>query len=291
MDSARATQMNGGDSTPTKIVLVAGKMKMPDRVGHHDYQAGCALLASLLQQTPGVTAITADDWPENDDILGAARAIVCYSAGAHKHAFVRSPQRLERMQELLDQGVGLVMIHQAVRFPAELANRVVSWTGGVHVLGKAGRGHWPTHHRQFPDHPVTRGVQPWKIKDGWMNEIEFTDGMTGVTPLVWAGKRYGGSSEGGAADVVSWTYDRPGGGRAFCFTGVDAHSAWGVPGVRQLVVNGILWVAGLTVPPTGAPCAVDEMDLRSYLTPRGPRGAVVLAAARRRIRSWGSRLP
>jgi hypothetical protein len=283
--------VTGDDSTPAKIVLVAGKMRVSDRVGHHDYRGGCALLASLLQQTPGVTAITADDWPENDEILGAARAIVCYTAGARKHAFVRSPQRLERMQELVDQGAGLVMIHQAVRYPPELAGLAMSWTGGVHVLGKAGRGHWPTHHREFPDHPVTRGVQPWKIKDGWMNEIEFTEGMNGVTPLVWAGRKYGGSSEGGLADVVSWTYERPDGGRAFCFTGLDAHSAWAVPGVRQLVVNGVLWSAGLTVPLIGAPCDVDDADLRSYLTPRGSGRAVVLEAALRRIRSWGSRLP
>jgi hypothetical protein len=278
--------MTAADSTSVKIVLVAGKVKVPDRIGHHDYLAGCALLASLLEQTPGVSAIRVHDgWPSDEDVFDGARAVVFYTGGGRKHAFVESPQRLARMQGLVDRGVGLVMIHQAVRFPPELAGVAASWIGGAHVLGKAGRGHWPTHHQQFPDHPATRGVQPWKIKDGWMNEIQFTETMSGVTPLIWASEEHAGSSEGGRADVVSWTFERPGGGRSFCFSGLDSHSAWAVPGLRQLIVNGALWSAGLTIPPAGAPCAVSEAALRQDLTPRGSKAALIFGGARRLMRS------
>lgn len=274
--------MTAADSESVKVVLVAGKVKVPDRVGHHDYLAGCALLASLLEQTPGVSAVRVrDGWPADENVFAGAQAIVFYSGGGRKHAFVGSPERLRRMQELVDGGVGLVMIHQAVRYPPELADVAISWIGGAHVLGKAGRGHWPTYHEEFPDHPVTRGVQPWKIKDGWMNQIRFTEGMNGVTPLVWAGEKHGGSSEGGLEDVVSWAFERPGGGRSFCFTGVDAQSAWAVAGVRQLIVNGVLWTAGMTVPPRGAPCAVEEGALIKGLTPRGSRAALLFDTARR----------
>ena len=114
-----------------------------------------------------------------------------------------------------------------------------------------------------------------------MNQIRFVEGMKGVIPLVWASEKYGGSSQGGGPAVVSWAFERPGGGRSFCFTGLDAHSAWAVPGVRQLVVNGVLWSAGLPIPPAGAPCAVEETALRRGLTPRGSRAALLFDAARR----------
>jgi type 1 glutamine amidotransferase len=265
-------------------MLLAGSMKIADKVGHHDYRAGCALLAFLLEQTSGVQAVAVGNgWPDDERVFDTARALVVYTGGGSKHAFIESAQRIERVQELVEQGVGIVMIHQAVRYPPELASQAMTWIGGAHVPGKSGRGHWQTHHREFPQHAVTRGVRPWKIRDGWLNQIQFVDGMTGVTPLIWSSQRYHGSSEGGAADVVSWTYERPNGGRSFSFTGLDAHSAWSVPGVRQLVVNGILWSAGLPVPEDGAPCAVDDAALNSYLTPRQFRGKRVIWTLLRRL--------
>ena len=279
--------MTTEDSHTTTIALLAGTVKVPDRIGHHDYLAGCSLLASLLEQTPGVrTIVVRDGWPEDERVLDAVRSLVIYTGGGRKLPLLGSPGRVECLQRLVDRGVGLVMIHQAVSYPLELAGRAASWIGGAHVAGRSNRGHWPTHHREFPEHPVTRGVEPWKIRDGWLNEIQFTDGLRGVTPLVWSGPRHAGSPAGGPMDVVSWTYDRPGGGRSFCFTGLDAHSAWAAPGVRQLLVNGTLWCAGLTVPEKGAPCAIDDVTLRSYLTPRGSRSEW----ARKLLRRGGRRL-
>jgi hypothetical protein len=267
------------------IVLAAGAVKPRDRVGHHDYLAGCALLAGLLRQTPGVeVALVREGWPEDERILDAARSLVCYSAGGGKQPLLRSAQRIERIERLVERGLGLVMIHQAVSFPPELAERAARWLGGAHVRSRSGRGHWWTHHRDFPAHPATRGVRAWRIRDGWLNEVEFPGGGEGVVPLVWAGRRHRGSRAGGASDVVCWAHERPGGGRAFCFSGLDAHSAWSVPGVRQLVVNGILWSAGLPVPAAGAPCAADAAELGRHLTPRAGRGLRVLAAVTRAAR-------
>jgi hypothetical protein len=268
-----------------RFVLVAGSVKRADRIGHHDYRAGCRLAAFLLAQTAGTHVTVVDDgWPENEDILESARSLVFYTGGLDKHAFLRSTHRIERLQLAIDRGVGIVMLHQAVRYPQALAARVTSWIGGVHVDGRSHRGHWPTHHTAFPPHPVTSGVQPWRIQDGWLNHIQFVDDMHGVTPLVWSSREHGGSPAGGAADIVSWTYDRPDGGRSFCFTGLDAHVAWSVPGVRQLVVNGILWSAGVLVPAGGAPCAADDETVSGYLTPRTAKPRRPLQALWRRFR-------
>lgn len=275
---------------PAKVVLVAGTVKAEDRIGHHDYLAGCRLAAALLQQTPGVVAATAcDGWPNDDDVFDDARAVVFYSGGDQKHAFLQSVERLDLLQRLIHHGVGLVMIHQAVRFPPALAAHAATWIGGAHVGGKAGRGHWRTHHERFPPHPVTRGVEPWTTTDGWLNEIQFGAGMQGITPLLWSGRDHGGSDAGGAADVVAWVYERPGGGRSFCFTGLDAHETWLVPGVRQMLVNGILWSAGLSIPAGGAPAAVAAADVRGYLTPRTVPTSWSLRGLRRRLRRLADR--
>jgi hypothetical protein len=259
-----------------RIVLLAGRMKGADRTGHHDYLAGCALLASLLRRTGVEVTAVREGWPDDERILDAARSLVFYTRGAGKQEFLGSAQRVERLQELVDRGVGIVMIHQALSYPPEWADRALQWLGGAHLGGRSGRGHWWTHHRDFPEHPTTRGVLPWRIRDGWLNGIEFADAGRGIVPLVWSGRRHRGSSEGGTADVVGWAYERPGGGRSFCFTGLDAHSAWSRPGVRRLLVNGILWSAGLDVPAAGAECSVSRSDLRGYLTPRSFRGRRLL---------------
>ena len=103
------------------------------------------------------------------------------------------------------------------------------------------RGHWDSVHDTFPKHAITSGVTPWKINDGWLNHFQFPAEMKGITPLVWSGKEKLGAPEGGDKDVVAWTYNRPSGGRSFSFSGLDAHHAWEQAGMRQLVINGVLW--------------------------------------------------
>ncbi len=273
------------NAEPVKIILIAGKLKIPDRLGHHDYLAGCSLLAALLEQTAGIHTVTIPQgWPEDESVFAGARAIVFYTSGGGKQAFLKSEQRLAHLQQLVDQRVGLVMIHQAVGVPRQFAKQMTSWLGGVHVRGESQEGHWRSRHEEFPAHPTTRGVAPWSIRDGWLNEIQFIDEMRGVTPLVWSGRKHRGSPTGGTSDVVTWAYERPAGGRSFCFTGLDAHTAWAEGGVRQLLVNGTLWAAGLPIPETGAACATEAKALQANLTPRGSRARWVLDFVRRYMR-------
>jgi hypothetical protein len=267
----RTSPALGSTSGAARIVLVAGSVRIEDRPGHHDYLGSCRLLADLLEQTPGVSAVVVrDGWPDEEAVFEGARSIVLYNAGGRKQAHLPSAQRIACVQRHLDEGTGMVAIHRAAHFPPELAERALSWLGGAHLPQLSGRGHWWTRHGALPPHEVTRGVPPWRIRDGWLNGIRFVDGMRGVTPLVWAGRWHRGSPRGGARDVVAWTYESPAGWRAFTFTGLDAHSAWAVTGVRQLLVNGILWSARLPVPETGAPCALVADAIERTATPRRP---------------------
>lgn len=253
----------------TKIVLVAGETALVDVVGHHDYLAGCACLNVLLQQTKGVeTTQVSEGWPTEESVFNDAHSIVFYTDGGGKQAFLEKPSRIAKLQSLIDAKVGIVMIHQAVDFPDSAVEQAKTWLGGAYQKNKSGRGHWDSNHVDFPKHPISRGVTPWKINDGWLNAIQFVDGMKGVTPLVWSGKEYAGSRAGLDADIVAWAYERPNGGRSFSFTGLDAHSAWSLPGMRQLMVNGVLWTAGIEIPEEGATNEVDQAKLAAMLTPR-----------------------
>lgn len=256
-------------SARTKIVLVAGETAKVDVVGHHDYLAGCECLQVLLRKTEGIEPVRVNDgWPQDEHVFDGAKSIVFYTDGGGKQAFLKSPERASRMQSLVDAGVGLVMIHQAVDFPNEYAKQGREWLGGVYLTGKSGRGHWPSRHVDFPEHPITRGVASWQINDGWLNGIQFVDKMEGITPLVWSSKDYEEGRSGIDGHIVSWAYQRPDGGRSFSFSGLDAHSAWDLPGMRQLMVNGVLWSARIEIPEKGAPCQIEKAELQSMQTPR-----------------------
>ncbi len=254
---------------PDRIVLVAGEVTKVDRVGHHDYRGGVLLLQHLIEQNEGVEALVIEEgWPTDPTLFDGAEAIVFYTDGAGKQAYLDSPERIAVIQKLIDAGVGLVSIHQAVEFTPIFADKSMQWIGAFYSPALSGRGHWDSKHTMFPKHPVTRGVVPWEINDGWLNGFKFPDGLAGITPLVWSGKEYLGTREGGDRDIVAWTYDRADGGRSFSFSGLDAHSAWEREGVRQLVTNGVLWTAGREIPDEGAKCDATLEKIQAVLTPR-----------------------
>ena len=255
-----------------RIVLVAGDTAKIDVMGHHDYLAGCRCLEVLLAQTDNVETVRVNGgWPDDKHLFDGASSIVFYTDGGGKQAFLSSPDRIATMQSLVDAKVGIVMIHQAVDFPIEFATQAKTWLGGVYLQGKSGRGHWDSKHIDFPKHPITRGVTPWQTNDGWLNELQFVDKMQGIAPLVWSGKEYEESRPELQTQIVSWAYERPDGGRSFSFTGLDAHSAWGLEGMRQLMINGVLWSAKIDIPDKGAPCQIEKAELESMQTPREPK--------------------
>lgn len=259
-------------TSPAHIVLIAGPVKPHGRTGHHDYDAGCRLLAVLLSRVNGVkTQVVSGGWPSDASILKDAAALVFYDKGGGKQGFLATPERIACLERAAAAGTGMVLIHQTAGFPGEHIDLGKRLFGGVYATGASRRGHWKSEHRDFPDHPITRGVESWNIRDGWLNGIAFTEGMRGITPLVWSGKRCAGSAQGGRDDIVSWAYERPDAGRSFVFTGVDAHSAWSHAGLRRLIVSGILWSAGVEIPETGAPVHADSAMLQSFLTPRRSR--------------------
>jgi hypothetical protein len=251
------------DPSAAKIVVIAGSFSKGG--GEHEYFAGSVLLTKLLKQSPGVfPVLAAEGWPKNERILEGAKTIVFYMDGGGKQP-VLAPERLQLLEKLAARGTGIVHLHQIIDYPKSHTDRILPLIGGVWVPGAGARGHWDGVFDSFVEHPITRGVAPFKENDGFIYKLKFVEGMKGITPLLRTTPPKGTLK--GSEDIVSWAYQRPDGGRSFVFTGCHLHESWGLEGMRRFVTNGILWSAGLDVPSGGAPVALEADELKKHLDP------------------------
>ena len=260
--SANQIEILPTDSKLTKIVLIAGSNVF--KPGEHEYVAGCAVLADLLKQTPGVFPVLALDWPKKPETLAGAKAVVMLFDGGDKHGLLTG-DRMAQVQKLADDGVGLVHMHQLIDYPKELGDRARSWMGAAFEKGFSQRAHWVTEFSKFSDHPVSRGVTPFKIDDGWLFKLKFVPAMQGVTPLLRTVSPKAASQELSDDTIVAWLYNRPNGGRSFTFTGTHLHSSLAEEGYRRLLVNSILWTAKVEIPTAGAPVRLTTEEVSAYL--------------------------
>lgn len=243
------------DTTLAKVVLLAGTPS--NKPGQHEYFAGCALIMDWLKQQPGVWPVmAAEGWPKDESIFKGARCVLCYMDGGEKLALLE-PARWQRISQLMEEGAGLIMLHQAVEVPPAQAAQFKSWMGGVWQKDIGSRGHWDMSFGAIPTHETTRGVQAFSApKDGWLFNLHFAE--KGVTPLLTGQvpdknrTTDDAKAHAGRAEVIAWAYERANGGRSVGFTGCDLHSAWGIESQRRFMVNAILWASKLPVPEGGA---------------------------------------
>ncbi|MGE3821648.1 MAG: ThuA domain-containing protein, partial [Isosphaeraceae bacterium] len=164
-----------------KIVLVAGKPSHGP--GDHEFNAGIKLLAKCLSQVEGVEpVIVTGGWPEDVKVFDGARALVFFMDGGGNHPMIQG-DRLQILQALMDQGVGLVCMHYAVEVPkGKPGDRFLDWIGGYYETGFSTNPHWTAQVARLPEHPITRGVRPFAVKDEWYYNIRFRPEMKGITP-------------------------------------------------------------------------------------------------------------
>jgi hypothetical protein len=255
------------DASLSKIVILAGSFSKGK--GEHEYFAGSALLLKMLKQTPGVAPVmAADGWPKNERILEGAKSIVFYMDGGGKQPLLQ-PEKLQLLEKLAARGVGIVHLHQIIDYPKSHTDRILPLIGGVWVPGAGARGHWDGVFDGFVEHPITRGVAPFKENDGFIYKLKFVEGMKGITPLLRSTPPKTTLKD--TEDIVSWAYQRPDGGRSFVFTGCHLHESWGLESMRRFATNGILWSAGLEIPAGGAPVALEPDELKKNLDPLPPK--------------------
>jgi putative membrane-bound dehydrogenase-like protein len=249
-----------------KIVFIAGRPS--HGYGAHEHNAGCILLAKELQAAvPSAKCeVVRNGWPSDASILEGADCIVMYCDGGgghmvHPHAAA--------VDALAKKGVGIVCLHYAVEVPADKnGDKFLDWIGGYFKPHWSVNPHWTAKYEKFPDHPISRGVEPFEINDEWYYHMRFREGMKGVTPILTALppketlSRPDGPHSGNPAvraavlerkepQHMAWAAEREGGGRGFGFTGGHDHWNWGDPNFRKVVLNAIVWCAQGEVPAGG----------------------------------------
>ena len=260
-------ELDTPDRSLAKVVLLAGEPS--SKPGQHEYVADSILMMKWLKQIRGVWPVLVRTWPTNESLFDHTRCVVVLMDGGAKHPLVEEP-RWRKLRELTDEDMGYVVLHQAVDFPKAHLDDVKATIGGVWQADIGCRGHWDMSFKPQGTHPVLRGVEPFTAKgDGWLYNLHFV--KEGYIPLLAGAvpdksrttpdaKKHVGREE-----VIAWAYEREGGGRAFCFTGVDLHENWKLESQRKLVVNGILWAAKLEVPKDGAKTELQPGDLEMHV--------------------------
>ena len=76
--------------------------------------------------------------------------------------------------------------------------------------------------------------------------------IRGGNPAVFARK--------GMPEIEAWARERPDGGRGFGFTGGHDHWNWAHDDFRKLVLNAIIWSAGVEVPEDGVPSRTPTLE-------------------------------
>ncbi|WP_372896860.1 ThuA domain-containing protein [Stieleria sp.] len=271
-----AAPVTAADSEIKQILMVAGPPS--HRFGAHEHFAGLRVLQDAIQQSSDTARVTlVRGWP-SDDQIAAADTIVIYCDGGGRHVAMN---HRDQLRQRLGEGTGLVCLHYAVEMvPGEPGKDWEELLGGHFEINYSVNPHWVAEFKSLPDHPITRGVEPFATDDEWYFHLRFTE-LGKVTPILSAvapdhtmkrpdGPHHGNphvrkSVAAGEPQTVAWAYDRPDGGRSFGFTGGHYHWNWGNDDVRRLVTNAILWTAGETIGPEGSSLGEEPIGIKRLL--------------------------
>lgn len=252
-------------AAPKSVLLVAGKPSHGQ--GEHEFHAGIDLLAKALNGS-GLNlraTVRYDTWPKSGQLAGID-SLVVYCDGDGKHVVLGNEAEL---LALSNRGTGIVFLHYAVDGQPGLLNEtLMKVIGGYYEEGQSQNPLWTMKDPTIIEHAITRGVKPFELKDEWYYNLKFGD----VVPLLKALP-----PEEDRAHILAWTYGK----NAFGFTGGHFHGSWGQADFRKLVLNAIVWSAGLEVPADGVESAApvvlkhksmlhaiakgDAVDLRNHI--------------------------
>ncbi len=261
---ARTETTHANQAASKTIVLIGGPASHDP--AEHDHPNGIRVLQTVLESSPDLHALNVrvqaypDGWPAEEAVLEQATTVVWYFDGLEKHPMMDAARR-QRFQRLMDRGVGLVTLHQAVTLlPDATAIPLPDWLGGARygMFDRADEtvGFVPA------DHPISRGVGPFTLHDEFYPTVRFPSGQRAmpILPGTFNVELADGKPvpERAMHSTAAWAFERPNGGRGFAFTGLHYLLTLDHPQLRRLLLNAITWTAGLDVPTTGVRSGVPD---------------------------------
>lgn len=270
---------------PKKLVMLAGKPSHGP--GQHEFNAGVHLLKKCLEKFPGLeVASYTNGWPDNDKAFEGASGVLSFADGGGGHPLIQG-DHLGIIGDLMKRGVGLMCAHYGVEVPKDKGGpQFLEWIGGYYEHMWSCNPMWSPDFTAFPEHPITRGVKPFSVKDEWYFNMRFRPEMKGVTPILSAkpsdtvrdgpyvyprGPYEHIQKRKGEAEAMMWAVERPDTGRGVGFTGGHFHQNWKDDNFRKVVLNALVWICKLEVPKDGVVSTVSDEDMKEKLDPKGKK--------------------
>ncbi len=264
-------------SQSKKIIFVAGP-KDHGMVGRHEYPDDLKALAYCLENSSNLKGITTQLFvgtrPSLEELKSAA-AVVYHGSGdrtvKERHPlFPPNPNTdgkafdgettayLKGLEGLMQKGLGLVVFHYTTQVANESAKQFwKDWLGGTYVSEPNVRNNpvdeWSVTLRN-ENHPVLRGVKPWSYKEEIFSKFDPPEDSR-RTDLLYATSK----TAPAAPRIAAWALQRPDGGRAFMFGGIDWHSNFQIEDHRRFILNGIVWAGKIEVPAGGIASPAPEV--------------------------------
>ncbi len=251
-----------GSAKTKKIVLIAGEKS--HEAGFHEYIKTVRLLKTMLDQSnvKGIqTEVHLHGWPENPATLDDADLILFTSDGRDGHLFSEvpfmTPERMQVMEKQMKRGCGISLIHFSTFSTDAIGEKILAWGGGYFDWqDDTGKRNWysaiktldGTVNLPTAGHPIVNGVKPFQLKEEFYYNIRFREPDPRLKIIAEVPALDGRANKGNA---VAWTVERADGGRGFSTTMGHYYSNWENSAFRKLVLNGIVWAAGATVPKNG----------------------------------------
>lgn len=275
----------GGAATaseaPPRIIFLAGP-KDHGRPGRHEYEKDLRALAWSLENAPNLgpieTVVNVGKAPRDLTFYEGAAAIVINSSSDRLETevhplFPANPTTngrgydeetsafLGALDERIAAGsMGVVILHYA-NWAENWAARGyhMKWVGGlwVQMVSRNPVDHW-TLTLETPEHPALRGIVPWTYRDEMFCRFHLPNDPRRTDLLLATGAE---DRLGIGPQIASWAYQRDDGGRGFVYGGVDWHENLAVEEYRRFLLNGIVWSAGIEVPPGGVNSPVPSSAL------------------------------
>jgi len=249
----------GAFAGPSVLFIAGPKSHEP---GCHEHPAACELLAKHLQNCGLQLVVTVSQgWPQDPAAVAAADTLVIYGDGLNAHP---AAGHVAELRKRYAAGKGLAIMHWAIEpKDAEMATLFDDAIGGRFEAGWSVNPVWKMIHPIIAKHPATRGVESFDVEEEFYYHLRLRQNITPLLQAhppadsIGADGPYSGNpaARQEVADhipqTLAWVTENPNKSRGFGFSGGHFFSLWANENYRRLVLNAIIWTAGVEVPAGG----------------------------------------
>lgn len=279
------------------VLLVTPKTHGP---GEHEHRKNARIIKAMLEHSniKGIHATIFNVWPDDPAVLDKADLIMTISDGRDgvgegmPQVPFMTPERMQVMEKQMKRGCGFVTYHFSTFAPNQYGDQVVEWGGGYFDWqDDQGNRNWYSNLNTLTadvklpsaDHPISKGVKPFRVEDEFYYNIRFGENDKRLKPILDV-PALGGYP--GTGNTVAWAVQRADGGRGFCTTMGHFYKNWKNEDFRKLMLNGIVWAAGIDIPEGGVKAKYyDEHEITKLLFNK-KLNALILTGSQHPAHPW-----